>query len=53
MEMNEKNCQVSPMLWYWNQPETGRSIEDCELIVKEMAVEKRNEGMHNLHILFV
>lgn len=53
MEMEERNRVKDPMLWYWNQPETGRSIEDCENIVRETASEKRGESTRNLHILFV
>ena len=51
--MEDKNRVHGPMLWYWNQPESGKSIEDCENIIRETAAEKRSEGMHNLHILFV
>lgn len=53
MEMEEKKRVKSPMLWYWNQPESGKSIEDCENIVRETAGEKRAEAVRNLHILFV
>lgn len=53
METKETSRETFPMLWYWSQPESGKSIEDCENIVREMTVEKKGEGMRNLHILFV
>lgn len=53
METKETNRESYPMLWYWSQPESGISIEDCENIVREMTVEKKSEGLRNLHILFV
>lgn len=35
METKEKQPK-QPKLWYWSQPEEeGRSIEDCEEIVRE------------------
>lgn len=54
MKSNEQNSETkSPMLWYWSQPETGRSVEDCEMIAKENMLEGKRERRRNLYIAFV
>lgn len=34
MESTEKK-QITPMLWHWEEPVEGMSLEDCEKIVAE------------------
>lgn len=36
--------QQTPPLWYWSEPTSGYSIEDCEQIVAE---ELKNKGSSN------
>lgn len=49
----EKESKKNPLRWYWSQPEAGRTVEDCETIVRECGCEKREDGRFNLHVLFV
>lgn len=36
--------QQTPPLWYWSEPDSGYSIEDCEKIVAE---ELKNKSSSN------
>lgn len=35
--------QQTPALWYWSEPASGYSIEDCERIVAEERAKDKND----------
>lgn len=55
--MRTENVQtkepVGPMLWYWNPPEEGNDVEECEKIVNAYRFERFGKGYFDLPILFV
>lgn len=52
METAERENQA-PMLWYWNIPENGMDMEDCEKIAREnFAIQKKNKRM-DMYIAFI
>ena len=52
METRETENLV-PMLWYWNVPENGMDMEDCEKIAKENLSDQRNIKYMDMYIAFV
>lgn len=42
------------MLWYWNQPEDGMDMEDCEKIAMENSYNyPKDKFLKNMYIAFV
>lgn len=52
METSERENQA-PMLWYWNIPENGMNMEDCERIAKENLAVRQTVTHREIHIAFV
>lgn len=52
METVERENQT-PMLWYWNVPENGMDMEDCERIAKENLSNRQNIKCMDMYIAFV
>jgi len=44
--MMSKEEQKRERFWYWNPPQEGLSIEDCEMIIKESIEEEYQETGH-------
>lgn len=52
METAERENQ-EPMLWYWNIPENGMDMEDCEKIAKENLAIRQTSRYRDMHVAFV
>lgn len=52
MKAVERENQT-PMLWYWNIPENGMNMEDCEKIAKENLANHQKNKYMDMHIAFV
>lgn len=52
MKTVERENQT-PMLWYWNIPENGMNMEDCEKIAKENLANRQKNKYMDMHIAFV
>lgn len=47
--------QQAPALWYWSEPASGYSIEDCEQIVAEEMQSKHsiNSPFHSKNVILL